>query len=99
MRRFALAIIVAVLTFSASGVSALAIAEPCTGGYEQPGQEDGACPPTCVTSGCCPQAVEPVILSATTSPEAPVVEIDLLIPRLPQNRAREILHVPKLGLA
>lgn len=99
MRRFALAIIVAVLTFSASGVSALAIAEPCTGGYEQPGQEDGACPPTCVTCGCCPQAVEPVILSATTSPEAPVVEIDLLIPRLPQNRAREILHVPKLGLA
>ena len=39
MRRFALAVIVGLLTFSASGVYSLVIAEPCTG-YEQPGQED-----------------------------------------------------------
>jgi len=55
VRRFALVIIVAALTFSASGVSAFVTAEPCTG-YEQSGQEDGRCPPMCVTCGCCVQA-------------------------------------------
>jgi hypothetical protein len=95
---FVHAAIVALLTFSASGVSALVIAEPCTG-YEQPGRENSACPPTCVTCGCCAQAVEPVILSGVSSPEAPVVGIDGLIPPVPQTRAREILHVPKLHFA
>ena len=98
MRRFGLATIVALLTFSASGISALVISEPCTGD-ELLGQEDGACPPTCVTCGCCAQAAEPVILSAARSPEAPVVEIEGFIRRVPQTRARDILHVPKLRLA
>jgi len=60
VRRFALAIIVALSTFSASGAYALVITEPCTG-YEQPGQDVGACPPTCVTCGCCALAVETVV--------------------------------------
>jgi hypothetical protein len=94
VRRFALAVIVAVLTFGASGVSALVVAEPCTGS-EQPGREDGACPPTCVTCGCCAQAVEPVILSATASPTGAISEIGALAPRLPDSRAGDILHVPK----
>lgn len=98
MRRFGLAIIVALLTLSASGIAALVIAEPCNG-YQRPGQEDGACPPTCVTCGCCAQAAEPVILPVASSPEVPVVGIEGLIPRVPQTRAREILHVPKLHLA
>ena len=98
MRRFALAIIVALLTFSASGISALAISEPCLGD-ERPGQEDNACPPTCVTCGCCAQAAETVILPAASSPEAPVVQIEAFIPRVPQTRAREILHVPKAPFA
>jgi hypothetical protein len=96
--RLAPAILVALLTFSASGVSALIIAEPCTG-YEQATSEDGACLPTCVTCGCCAQAVEPVIVSAATSPEAPVVEITPFLPHVPQARAGEILHVPKFSLA
>ncbi len=36
VRRFVLAIIVGLLTFSASGFPTLIVGEPCTG-YEQPG--------------------------------------------------------------
>jgi hypothetical protein len=96
--RFALAIIVALLAFSASGVSALIIAEPCTG-YEERQGHDGTCPPTCVTCGCCAQAAEPVVLPLTTSLEIPVTDITPLIPRIPKSTARDILHVPKLRIA
>jgi hypothetical protein len=98
VRRFALTIIVALLTFSASGVPALVVLEPCTG-YEQPSQEDGACPPMCVICGCCAQAVEPAVLSVTTSPDAPLTEILAFVPRNPRSHARDILHVPKLLFA
>jgi len=94
VRRFALAIIVALLTFSASGVYALVIAEPCTG-YEQPGQDDGACPPTCVTCGCCAQAVEPVAVVISAIPETPIADVSDLLPNLPRTTPRGILHVPK----
>ncbi len=98
MRRFASAIIVALLMFSASGVSALVVGEPCTID-EQPGREDGACPPTCVTCGCCAQAAEPAILPATGSLEAPVADISLLIPRQPRTSPSDVLHVPKARFA
>lgn len=98
MRRFALAIIVALLTLSASGVSALVVGEPCTG-YEQPGREDGACPPTCVTCGCCAQAAEPTTLPVTSSLESPVVGISPLLAPLPRTLSHDILHVPKLRFA
>lgn len=98
MRRFALAIIVGLLTFSDSGVSTLVIVEPCTG-YEQPGCEDGACPPMCVTCGCCPQAAEPTTLPVTNSPAVPVADMSPLIPRQPKTTARDILHVPKPRVA
>jgi hypothetical protein len=94
VRRFNLAILVALLTFSASGISAMVIGEPCTG-YEQPGREDGACPPTCVTCGCCAQAVEPVFLPVTTSVENPVAVINPFSRHLPKSSPRDILHVPK----
>jgi hypothetical protein len=98
MRRFALAIIVALLTFSASGVSALIVAEPCTG-YELPGREDGSCPPTCVTCGCCAQAVEPVAIPAESAPEVPNTDVGSPSPGVSKNQSRDILHVPKLRLA
>jgi hypothetical protein len=98
VRRFALAIIVALLTFSASGVYGLVIAEPCTG-YEQPGQEDGACPPTCVTCGCCAQAAEPAMLPLATSLETLITGIASLISRIPTNAPQDILHVPKPHLS
>jgi len=98
VRRFALAVIVGLLTFSASGVYSLVIAEPCTG-YEQPGQEDGACPPTCVTCGCCAQAAEPVTVTITSSFEAPVSDLGPVVAGLPTTGPRDILHVPKFRLA
>jgi hypothetical protein len=92
--RFGLAIIVALLTFSASGVSALVVLEPCTG-FEQAGQEDRDCPPTCVTCGCCAQPIEPVAIVVTGSPAVPPAPIVASVPSLPESQPRDILHVPK----
>lgn len=94
VRRFVLTIIVGLLTFSASGFPTLIAGEPCTG-YEQPGSEDAACPPTCVTCGCCAQAVEAAVIPVTSSFEAPVADVSPLISHLAQTSPRDILHVPK----
>jgi hypothetical protein len=93
--RFALAVIVALLAFSTSGVSALIVPEPCTG-FEQSGQEDGACPPTCVRCGCCARAAETVIPQAEDSPEITVAEIQVATFRLASAQPHDILHGPKL---
>jgi hypothetical protein len=98
VRRFALAIVVALLTISASGVSSLVIPEPCTG-YEQPGREDGACAPSCVTCGCCAQAAEAVLVVETNSPRRSVADSVSALPRLVKTEPRAILHVPKSRLA
>ncbi len=93
VRRLALAIIVGVLTLSASGLSSLVTEEPCTG-YEQAG-DDGACPPTCVTCGCCARAAEPVLVVVAVSPDIPVADLLAFLPRLPGMHSCDILHVPK----
>ena len=98
MQRFALAVILGFLSLSASGVSSLVINEPCTG-YELPGSDDGACPPTCVTCGCCAQAAEPVMIVVAASPHILVANIGTFLPDLPRTDPRDILHVPKLRLA
>jgi hypothetical protein len=94
MRRLVYAIIVGCLALSASGVSSLIIVEPCTG-YEPPGQTDTACPPMCVTCGCCAQAVEHAAVIVASSPDLPVIDIDGVLPGLPNTDPRPILHVPK----
>jgi hypothetical protein len=96
--RLALAIVVALLTFSVSGVSALILPEPCTA-YAQPGQEDNSCAPTCLTCGCCAQAVEPVALPVTVASGEPRLESVPFAAHIPRTRSREILHVPKPRLA
>jgi hypothetical protein len=98
VQRFAYAIIVALLTFGASGLSALVISEPCTAS-EQPRGQDGSCPPTCVTCGCCSQAAEPVNHAAAGSLDSPVADISPLAPPLLKTHSRDILHVPKPHLA
>jgi hypothetical protein len=98
VQRVALAIVVALLTFSASGVSALIVPEPCTG-YEQPGQEDGACPPTCVRCGCCARAAETAIPQTEDLLDITRAEFQSNTPSLPKTQPRDILHVPKLRLA
>jgi hypothetical protein len=96
VRRFAFAIIVGLLALSASGVSTLIAGEPCTG-YELTGQgeDDGACPPTCVTCGCCAQAAETVAVVVSPSPDIPVSDVIALLPRIPRTDPLDILHVPK----
>jgi len=94
VRQFVLAIVVGLLMFSASGLPTLIAGEPCTG-YEQPGSEDAACPPTCVTCGCCAQAVEAAVIPVTSSFEAPAADVSPLIPHLATTSPRDILHVPK----
>jgi hypothetical protein len=98
VQRFALAAIVALLTFTASGVSALIVPEPCTA-YEQPGQEDGACPPTCVRCGCCARAAETIVPQTEESLDITVAEFHSTTPSLPKTQPRDILHVPKLRFA
>ena len=97
VHRFVLAIIVGLLALTASGVSSLVINEPCTG-YELPGSSDGACPPTCVTCGCCAQAAEPVMVVVAGSPDTLIADIAAFPPNLPRRNPRDILHVPKLPL-
>jgi len=97
VRRFVLAIIVGLLTLSASGVSSLVINEPCTN-HESQGRDDGACPPTCVTCGCCAQAAEPVTVVVAMSPEVLVADIVAFLPDIPRTAPRDILHVPKFPL-
>jgi hypothetical protein len=97
VRRFVLAIIVGLLTLSASDVSGFVINEPCTG-YELPGSDDGACPPTCVTCGCCAQAIDTVTVVVATSPDVRVADMADFLPDLPRTSPRDILHVPKLRL-
>jgi hypothetical protein len=100
VRRPVLALIVGLLTFSASGVSSLMVDEPCTG-FELTGQgeDDNACPPTCVTCGCCAQAVEAIPVTTSCSPDAPVADRVAVLPDLLNADPRDILHVPKFVLA
>jgi hypothetical protein len=100
VRRFVLAFIVGLLTLSASGISSLIVDEPCTG-FELSGQgeDDGACPPTCVTCGCCAQAVDAVAFAIASSPDAPVSDLVAVLPDVLNADPRDILHVPKLLLA
>lgn len=98
MRRFVLAIIVGVLAFTASGATGLILAEPCNG-YDLAGDPDGACPPTCVTCGCCAQPADPGAIIVERSGETAVGDIEALLPPLPKTDPRDILHVPKPGRA
>ena len=94
VKRFALLLVVGVLCLSASGLPVLAIGEPCAE-FEQSQATDSACPPTCVTCGCCAQAVEPQSLRVATLVSAAVPVPSAFIPHLLKTDPRDILHVPK----
>ncbi|MCC7010491.1 MAG: hypothetical protein IT184_16910 [Acidobacteria bacterium] len=94
MRRLFFAIVVTLLSLSASGAAVLIVDEPCIG-VEQSGRDDGACPPTCVTCGCCAQAAEPLLVHASSSDDVVIATADSLVPHLPQTPVLDILHVPK----
>ena len=98
MRRFALVCVVVILTLSASGFPSLIVTEPCTDN-EISTTKDSDCSPTCVTCGCCAQAVEPVGIVVAAMPEAVLSDTDAALPGLPDTDPRAILHVPKLRFA
>jgi len=94
------AIVVGVLALSASGFSSLVIAEPCTDDELADQREDeGACPPTCVTCGCCAQAAETATFSLASSPGLPTTDVPAGFLSSPTTDPRDILHVPKPALA
>jgi hypothetical protein len=94
VRRFALAFIVAALSISASGLSSLIVGEPCAG-FSVAAEHDSDCPPTCVTCGCCAQAVEPAMFASAGAPDAPVPDFVAVLPPVPNAHPLDILHVPK----
>ena len=94
MRRLFLALIVALLTFSASGVTAAVVAESCSM-IEQRETQHSDCPPMCVTCGCCVQAVEPADIVVYSTFEAPVGDPAIPEYRLIKFEPRDVLHVPK----
>jgi hypothetical protein len=94
VRRFFFAIVVGTLCSTVSGVSALAIDEPCSG-LELPANGDDLCPPSCLTCGCCAQAAEPALVVARSSPDAPRTKPLAFPSSLPRINPLEILHVPK----
>jgi len=92
--RFALAILCGLLVLSLSGVTAVAIGEPCTG-LEQTSSDHDSCPPTCVTCGCCAQAVEPTAVHVEASRKPSPVEPPPLVVQFPSVSPLGVLHVPK----
>jgi hypothetical protein len=94
MRRFALAVVVALLAAGVSGMTSLLTPEPCSTSLLS-GTDDERCPPTCATCGCCAQPAETVMLVARPSSDALVADIAAAFPRFPQTDPRAILHVPK----
>ena len=87
VRRFALAAIIALLTFSFSGLAALVTTEPCTSLGQA--AEDGSCPPTCVTCRCCAQAAEPALVLVAIAPHSLVIDIATLCPKRTES------HIPR----
>jgi hypothetical protein len=76
------------------GVTVLAVGEPCSS-FEQTSSDHDSCPPTCVTCGCCAQAVEPTAVEVEAFPKpSPVVPPPLVV-RFPAVSPLGILHVSK----
>jgi hypothetical protein len=98
VRRVTLALIVALLSLSASGVQALVVPETCELYEQSGGAEDRDCSPTCVTCRCCGQAVEPLVFPLSSSPSPRVGDVGPPLLALTGAPA-DILHVPKSILA
>ena len=82
------------LSFSATGVASLLFGEPCLAFTLSP-EDDGDCPPTCVTCGCCAQAAEPTAVVVASSLDTPVPHFSAVLPPFTDTDPRDILHVPK----
>jgi hypothetical protein len=95
--RLALALLVTILSFSASGLMTVLLDEPCSP-TESSSQRDSDCPPTCVTCGCCVQPTEVARVAMTFAPESISTVGPALVVRVPDSEPQDILHVPKFVL-
>lgn len=98
MRRLALASVIGILSLSVTGVARLIVGEPCLA-FDLSAEDDGNCPPTCVTCGCCAQAAEPAAIVVAPSLESPVPQFASVLPAFTEIDPRDILHVPRLRAA
>ena len=94
--RPALALLCGMLMLSLTGVTVLAVGEPCSS-FEQSTSNHDSCPPTCVTCGCCAQAVEPTAVHVDASPKPSPAEPPPIVVRFPVAAPLGILHVPKIS--
>jgi hypothetical protein len=85
---------VALLMFNAAGVSALIVDDACSL-FEQADGADRDCPPTCVTCGCCAQAVEPGTVIVPMSLRVPAARPSVEPVRFLTTEPIDVLHVPK----
>jgi hypothetical protein len=85
--------VVLLLAMGVSGVTGLVVPEPCAA-VESTG-DDGTCPPTCVTCGCCHHAVD--VASTMPGLVSPTPPADSTEPMrsLSDRDPRDILHVPR----
>ncbi len=88
----------ALLVFSTSGAMSLLVQEPCSS-IVPDGKDDAACPPTCVTCGCCAQAIEPMTLTVSVVPELMGWDVPPVQPSRALSTSFDILHVPKRARA
>ena len=94
MRSFLRLLVVGLLMFSASGVSALVVDDACSL-FEQSDGGDRDCPPTCVTCGCCGQAAEPGTVIVPMSLRVAAARPSAEPLRFPATEPIDVLHVPK----
>jgi hypothetical protein len=98
VHRLALALVVGILSFNTTGVFRLIVDEPCAPFTLSP-EDDGDCPPSCVTCGCCAQATEPTAILVADSFEVVTPRFNPVLPPFTDSEPRDILHVPKLRSA
>jgi hypothetical protein len=93
VRRLAQFIVALLLALGGSGAASLIVPEPCAA--VERASDDGHCPPTCVTCGCCHQAVDMAsVMPLLVSPEPRRETTEPLASRSDRD-PRDILHVPR----
>ena len=91
--RFGQVILVFLIALGASDAASLLVPEPC--GAVERTTGDANCPPTCVTCGCCHQAVDLAIVMPLLVSPRPAVETTEPLASLSDHEPRDILHVPR----
>jgi hypothetical protein len=94
VQRVALVLAVAVVALSVSGAASLLVPEPCQAS-QGCSTDEGSCPPTCATCGCCAHGVEPAALVVSDTPAPAGWHTPSLVPSRVLAASLDILHVPR----